>query len=291
MRELGRSWPIGMVLVLALGAQVLVLEAEPLYGRQLVALGLSALTCVAVLWAHRPVAATVCVCASVLVTTSLISGLGRAVFLDTTGVNGLRGFDLAPGAVGDRRVGGGARAGRDGGPDGVAAGGGGCRRFCRAGLRARHPVARRPPFVVDGRGDSRVVVLLGVLSVGYGVLLRTRDGERAATATSAVERVRQDERLDLARVMIRTWPCPAMTRSASAFQAARMTGSLSPAANRNPELTGCLLSRRRRKQSTSPAFAGVKHEYAVGGAPHGRPAGGGHPFSRARIWFSRVTSV
>jgi signal transduction histidine kinase len=198
MRELRRSWPIGMVLVLALGAQALVLEAEPLTGRQLVALGLAALTCVSALCAHRPVAATVCVCASVLVTTSLISGPGRAVFLDTTGVHGIRGFDLAPGRLGIA--------------ESVAV----------LVLVAMVVRTARPPVVVGvvgsvalvcahatllrgghhswlTEGGTRVVVLLGVLSVGYGVLLRTRDGERAAAATSAVERVRQDERLDLAR--------------------------------------------------------------------------------------------
>ncbi|PRY44690.1 sensor histidine kinase [Umezawaea tangerina] len=198
MRELRRSWPIAIVLVLALGAQVLVLEAEPLYGRQLVALGLAALACVAALCAHRPVVATVCVCASVLVTTTLICGPGRAVFLDTAGVNGIDGFDLAPGRLGIAEsvavlvlV---AMVVRTARPPVVVGVVGAVALVCAHATLLR--VGLHSWFT---EGGTRVVVLLWVLSVGYGVLLRTRDGERAAAATSAVERVRQDERLDLAR--------------------------------------------------------------------------------------------
>jgi len=164
--------------------------------RELRVLAVIAVVCVAAVFARYHVIATIAATAAVLVTTILVTGPGRAFLLDTPGVDSTRGLDAGPLNLAE------AAAlvalvvvlAWTAQPSTAA--------LCIEVLFVvtLHAAWVRPGLTYPSPyATAAVIVVTTVIAVGAGVLLRMRDRAKAALAEAIEERVRREERLDMAR--------------------------------------------------------------------------------------------
>lgn len=195
MREIHRLWPLAVLIVALLGVQLYLIW--PPSGRQLVMFGVVTIACAAALCARWHVVATAVLCVTILAGTVLISGPGRAIFLPTTGVNGPEGFETGPGPLSFPETAAVlvlivlvARTARPAVTAGVLA---------ALALVTAHAALLRAVVEWTQEESLAMLALLGVTATAVGLLLRSRDRERALAELAAVERAQRDERFELAR--------------------------------------------------------------------------------------------
>ncbi len=190
-----RQWPIAVLMIAMLGAQMYLIW--PPTGRPLVMFGVVTAACAAAVFAHRHIVATTVLCVAVLTGTVLLDGLGRALFLPVAGVEGPYGFALGPGPLSFPETAAVltltvvvARTAR---PRVTAA------AFTALLLLAVHSSLVRTDLTWARRESFAILLLLLVTAAAIGMLLRSRDRERALAEVAAVERAHREERLELAR--------------------------------------------------------------------------------------------
>jgi signal transduction histidine kinase len=190
--EIRNGLMVGTLVLATLLAQVP--ASWPPDGREILVLVLISVVGLAAVFAYHHVLATAVACAAVFTITGLVSGFGPALLIGGSGVDSTA-FDHGPlnAAEGVALAALVVAAAWKASPEAAVE--------CIAALTlvSLHAGFVRPGGRLGLPGNIQLVLLIAVIAVSAGMLLRMRDRSRAALAAVTEERVRCDERLDMAR--------------------------------------------------------------------------------------------
>lgn len=193
MPKTRQFWLVVTLVLLTFTVQASAIGA--MTGRQVVFLATTAIVCAAPVFAHRRTLAIAAACTAMAANTVQTAGLGRALFLPTTGIDSVEGFvHIGPFAIAELLA---AlllivvlvrSASRTVATTAIAA----------IALVSLHAYLVRPD-VSELRYESAVAcAIMAAGAVVTGLLLRSRDRERAVVLAAECEQARREERLDMA---------------------------------------------------------------------------------------------